>query len=277
MSAIDTNKLKLNYGETRVISDLSLSLQRGEVTALIGPNGSGKSTILRAIARLLSPVGGTVYLDGCNIAKLKTKEIARQLAFLPQAQEVPAGVTVRELIGYGRYPYQGLLRGLSQEDRAAIHWALAMTQLEPLAERAVDTLSGGERQRAWIAMALAQQTQILLLDEPTTYLDIRHQQEVLSLVRRLNREHGITVGWVLHDLNQAAVYSDRLIVLHKGKVFAEGRSRDVMTPNILHQVFGIEMVVVPHPQNGVPICLPCDPELTDREEGAGENISFSHK
>ena len=261
MSAIDTNSLKINYSETTVVSDLSLSLQHGEVTALIGPNGSGKSTILRTIARLLQPAQGSVYLDGRNIAKLKTKDIARQLAFLPQTQEVPAGVTVRELIGYGRYPYQGLLGGFSQEDRTAMQWALSMTRLEPLAERAVDTLSGGERQRAWIAMALAQQTQVLLLDEPTTYLDIRHQQEVLSLVRKLNREHGITVGWVLHDLNQAAIYSDRLIVLHKGKVFAEGRSQEVMTPDILHQVFGIEMVVVPHPQNGTPVCLHCDPEF----------------
>jgi ferric hydroxamate transport system ATP-binding protein len=255
LSEIKTDHLRISYGETIVVPDLSIALQRGAITALIGANGSGKSTILRTISRLLAPSQGTVYLDGRAIAKLKTNELARRLAFLPQSQEVPSRITVRELVAYGRYPYQGLLKSLSSQDQAAIDWALAITRLDPLAHRSVDTLSGGERQRAWIAMSLAQQTQVLLLDEPTTYLDIRHQQEILLLVRRLNREQGLTVGWVLHDLNQAAMFSDWLILLRQGQVFAQGRSEEVMTAEILRETFGTEMVIVPHPQTRKPMCL----------------------
>ena len=254
--AIDAHNLKIAYGDTLIVPDLSLTLYPGEVTALLGPNGSGKSTVLRALARLLQPTKGAVYLNGRNIAKVPTKEIARQLAMLPQSSEVPDGVTVWELIGYGRYPHQNLLGGFSRKDLAAMRWAIEVTRLEPLAERVVDTLSGGERQRAWIAMALAQQTQVLLLDEPTTFLDIRHQLDVLSLVRGLNREHGITVGWVLHDLNQAAAYSDRLIMLTRGKVVAAGSPVEVMTASTIQEVFGVEMTVIPHPINGSLTCLP---------------------
>lgn len=256
--AIDAHNLKIAYGETLIVPDLSLTLHPGEVTALLGPNGSGKSTVLRALARLLQPTKGAIYLNGRNIAKMPTREIAHQLAMLPQSSEVPAGVTVWELVGYGRYPHQNLLGGFSSQDLAAMHWALEVTGLEPLAERAVDTLSGGERQRAWIAMALAQQTQVLLLDEPTTFLDIRHQLDVLSLVRGLNREHGIAVGWVLHDLNQAAAYSDRLIMLARGKVVTVGSPTEAMTASTIREVFGVEMTVISHPVSGSPICLPCD-------------------
>ncbi|MBD2078969.1 ABC transporter ATP-binding protein [Leptolyngbya sp. FACHB-17] len=255
MSEIKTDHLKISYGDAIVVPDLSIALHRGGVTALIGANGSGKSTILRTISRLLSPTQGVVCLDGRDIAKLKTKDLARRLAFLPQSQEAPSRITVRELIAYGRYPYQGLFKPLSSQDQTAIDWALTITGLEPLAYRSVDTLSGGERQRAWIAMALAQQTQVLLLDEPTTYLDIRHQQEILLLVRRLNREQGLTVGWVLHDLNQAAMFSDWLILLRQGQVYAQGRSEQVMKTEILRETFGTELVIVPHPQTGKPMCL----------------------
>ena len=256
--AIDAHNLKIAYGDTLIVPDLSLTLYPGEVTALLGPNGSGKSTVLRTLARLLQPTKGAVYLNGRNMAKIPTREIACQLAMLPQSAEVPDGVTVWELIGFGRYPHQNLLGGFSTKDLAAMRWALEVTRLELMAERVVDTLSGGERQRAWIAMALAQQTQVLLLDEPTTYLDIRHQLDVLSLVRGLNREHGITVGWVLHDLNQAAAYSDRLIMLTHGKVVAAGSPAEVMTPSTIHDVFGVEMTVIPHPISGSPTCLPCN-------------------
>jgi iron complex transport system ATP-binding protein len=252
---IDARNLAIGYGTATIVPDLSLSLKEGKVTALVGPNGSGKSTILRAMARLLKPQQGSVYLDGRSISDMSTKEVARHLAILPQSPDIPAGVTVRELIGYGRYPYQGILARQSDEDREAIEWAIGVAALEPFASRAVDTLSGGERQRAWIAMALAQRTGILLLDEPTTYLDIRHQQELLSLVRQLNHEHGLTVGLVLHDLNQAATHSDHMIVLSDGRIYAEGPPHQIMTPAVINAVFGVEVTVLSHPQSGIPICL----------------------
>ncbi|MEQ8539992.1 MAG: ABC transporter ATP-binding protein [Coleofasciculus sp. D1-CHI-01] len=260
---LTANNLTIRYGEKPIVPNLSITLPTGEVTALIGPNGSGKSTILRTLARLIQPSKGTVYLNGRNIAQMPTREVARQLAMLPQSSEIPANISVWELIGFGRYPHRSLLGSFSAKDIAAMRWALEIAGLEPLADRSVDTLSGGERQRAWIALALAQQTEVLLLDEPTTFLDIRHQLEVLSLVRRLNREHQITVGWVLHDLNQAAAYSDRLIVLSQGTVVASGSPADVITPPTIWDVFGVKMVVVPHPINGLPLCVPCDLGKTD--------------
>ncbi|BAB72347.1 ABC transporter ATP-binding protein [Anabaena sp. FACHB-709] len=256
-TVIASQNLQIAYDGKIIVPDLSVAFSLGEITALLGPNGSGKSTVLRTLARLMQPSKGTIYLHGRDISHIPTKELAKQLTILPQSSEAPPGVTVWELIGYGRYPHQNLLGGFSQKDIAAMEWALAVTGLEPLANRIVDTLSGGERQRAWIAMALAQQTQVLLLDEPTTFLDIRHQIEVLALVRRLNQEHGITVGWVLHDLNQAAAYSDRLIMLQQGKIVTVGTPQEVMTASNIQQVFGVEMTVIPHPINGYPTCLPC--------------------
>lgn len=256
MSTIEADNLRIAYRDRLIIPGLSIALKAGEVTALLGPNGSGKSTVLRSLARLLQPEQGAIYLNGRNIIQQSTRAIAAQLAMLPQSAVAPGGITVRDLVGYGRYPYQTLLGGISQTDRAAIQWAIQVTGLEPLAERAVDTLSGGERQRAWIAMALAQKTQLLLLDEPTTFLDIRHQLEILSLVRELNRNHGITVGWVLHDLNQAAAYSDHLILLSQGQVVTSGTPQEVMTARTIRQVFGVEMTVILHPVTGAPTCLP---------------------
>jgi len=267
---IEAQHVSIAYGDRVIIPDLSIALNVGEITALLGPNGSGKSTVLRALARLLQPSRGLIYLNGRNIFQQSTRELARQLAMLPQSAETPGGITVRDLVGYGRYPHQTLLGGCSQRDRAAIQWALDITGLAPLAERIVDTLSGGERQRAWIAMALAQQTPILLLDEPTTFLDIRHQLEILSLVRDLNRNHGLTVGWVLHDLNQAAAYSDRLILLSQGQVVKMGAPADVMTAATIRQVFGVEMTVIPHPVTGSPTCLPF--ELTRNLGGVDASV-----
>jgi ABC-type cobalamin/Fe3+-siderophores transport system ATPase subunit len=262
-AALGAQNLRIAYGETIVVPGLSVALRRGQVTALVGPNGSGKSTVLRALARLLRPSAGVVYLDGREIARLSTREVARRLAVLPQSPDVPQGATVWDLIAFGRYPHQGLLAPLSDADRAAMRWALELTGLSAMSDRMVDTLSGGERQRAWIALALAQQTEVLLLDEPTTFLDIRYQLDVLSLVRRLNRQHGITVGWALHDLNHAAAYSDHVAMLRAGAIVAEGPPEQVLRPQTIRDVFQVDVVMLRHPQTGAPICLPYQHEDED--------------
>ncbi|WP_199249185.1 ABC transporter ATP-binding protein [[Phormidium] sp. ETS-05] len=264
MIAIESRHLKIAYSDRLIVPDLSIEIATGKITALLGPNGSGKSTVLRSLARLLSPQSGIIYLHGRDIAQMQTRDMARELAMLPQSPEVPAGITVWELISYGRYPHRSLLGGLSPKDKAAMHWALEITGLQPLKNRLVDTLSGGERQRVWIALALAQQTKVLLLDEPTTFLDIRHQLDLLSLVRRLNREYGMTVVWVLHDLNQAAAYSDWAIMFRSGTVIASGSPPEVMTTGNILEVFGVEMTIIPHPITGVSTCLPSELGSTDK-------------
>lgn len=260
--AVSAHGVRVTYDERDVLADLTFAMRAGEVTCLVGPNGCGKSTLLRTLSRLLKPAAGRVHLDGEAIAKVPAKALARRLAVLPQGPTAPSGITVRELAGYGRYPHQGLLGQWSPTDEAAVAWALDVTGLTAFAERDVDTLSGGERQRAWIAMALAQETPVLLLDEPTTYLDMRYQLEVLQLVRRLNREHGLTVGLVLHDLNQAAAFSDRLVLLKDGQVVDHGAPRDVLTAENVARVFGVDVTVLPHPETGDPYCLPLDVHAT---------------
>lgn len=238
------------------LRDVTAALRQGQVTALIGPNGSGKTTLLRALCRLIRPDGGQVLLEGQSIGEMATRDVARKLAVLPQSPLVPGGITVQELVALGRHPHRGLVGRLGMEDRAAVDWAMQVTGTARLADRSVDSLSGGERQRAWIAMALAQKTGILLLDEPTTYLDIRHQIETLALVRDLNRRHGLTVGWVLHDLNQAAAYSDHILVLKDGQLVTEGSPAEVVTPAVVHDVFGVDVTVTRHPEDGCPLLVP---------------------
>jgi iron complex transport system ATP-binding protein len=254
-SPLEASALHVRLGSFE-LSEVSVAFERGAVTALVGPNGSGKTTLLKALGRLLQPDSGKVLLDGRSIASLPTREVAKRLAFLPQFVQAPAGLTVRELVMFGRYPHRGRGRALREEDQQATDWAIELTEMQHLATREVDRLSGGERQRAWIAMALAQRTGVLLLDEPTSFLDIRHQIDTLRLVRRLNREHGITVGWVLHDLNQAAAYSDRIVALKDGRIEADGPPSQVMQPQVIQRIFDIEVVVVENPVDGSPLFLP---------------------
>ncbi|MBS7792341.1 ABC transporter ATP-binding protein [Roseococcus sp. SDR] len=248
--------LSVGYGDRAVLERVALHLPRGGITALVGPNGSGKSTLLKALARIMAPSGGTVLLEGQAIARLPSAEVARRLAVLPQAPVAPAGMTVAELVEQGRYPHAGPLRMLRRQDHDAIRDALAATGMTGFAGRALDELSGGERQRAWIALTLAQDTPWLLLDEPTTFLDIGHQLEVLELVARLNRERGITVLMVLHDLAQAARFADRLVVLHGGRLHSEGPPGTVLTPAMLAEVFRIEARIIPDAETGRPHMLP---------------------
>jgi iron complex transport system ATP-binding protein len=234
--------------EALVLHGLSLEIGDREIVALVGPNGSGKSTLLRALGRVLKPRHGTVYLDGKAMREWPTREVARRLALLPQGPTLAADLSVRELVWLGRSPHQGMLGLPTREDEAAVEWAIEETRIGAFAGRRVSELSGGERQRVWVAMALAQQPQVLLLDEPTTFLDLNHQLELLDLIRYLNREHGLTVAMVLHDLNQAARYAGRIVVLREGEVYADGAPREVLTPETLRNVFGVEGQVLPGPE-----------------------------
>ena len=246
----------VRFGAKTVLAGVSLDLEASTTTAVIGPNGCGKSTLLRAMARLVKPAGGAVYLDGVAITTLPTRAVARRLAILPQGPLVSEGVTVGELVEQGRYAHAGPLRMLRRRDHEAIERALAFTDLSALRHRALDRLSGGERQRAWIAVTLAQEPRFMLLDEPTTFLDVRHQLEVLELIRRLNREQGMTIVVALHDVNHAARYADRLIALKNGAVVADGPARVLVTPLLINAVFDVFVTVLSDPRSGVPVCIP---------------------
>ena len=243
MPIMHTEDLELGFDGKKVLENLAITVEKGQILSILGPNGSGKSTLLKALSRNLTPDKGTVYLDGKNLADLKAKVIARQMAVLPQSPQAPKDLTVRDLVEYGRYPHQSWWQGKSADDDQCVEWALRETGLATMAGRIVSTLSGGERQRVWIAMALAQKPEILLLDEPTTYHDICHQLEIMELLADFNREHHITVAMVLHDINQAARYSDCVAVLKQGKIFAMGRPEEVITTHTLRQVFGVESSV----------------------------------
>lgn len=240
MPIMRTEDLDLGFAGKAVLENLTISVKKGQMISILGPNGSGKSTLLKALSRNLKPDKGNVYLGDNNLATLSAKVIARKMAVLPQAPQAPKDLTVKDLVEYGRYPHQSWWQGKSEQDDQCVEWALVQTGLEDMAGRIVSTLSGGERQRVWIAMALAQKPEILLLDEPTTYLDICHQLEIMELLADFNHEHTLTVVMVLHDINHAARYSDCVAVLHQGKVFAIGRPEDVITSHMLRVVFGVE-------------------------------------
>lgn len=253
---LTTRKLTLAYEGKTIIAGLDLAIPTGQITTLVGPNGCGKSTLLRGLARLLKPQSGTVYLDGKAIAHLPTKEVAKRVGILPQNPSAPEGLTVRELIAQGRYPHQTWLQQWSREDEWMVEKAIALTHLEPFANRPLDTLSGGQRQRAWIAMALAQNTDILLLDEPTTFLDMAHQIEVLDLLYQLNQRDERTIVMVLHDLNLACRYSHYLVALRDGEVMAQGQPIEIVTEQLVQQVFDLESRIIPDPVSGTPLCIP---------------------
>ena len=240
MPMMNTKNIAVGFDGKSVLENLSLEIEKGQIISILGPNGSGKSTLLKILSRNLKPDKGSVYLDGHNLTELSAKVVARKMAVLPQSPEAPKDLTVRDLVEYGRYPHQKWWQGRSGEDDECVNWALQQTGLEEMSGRIVSTLSGGERHRVWIAMALAQKPEVLLLDEPTTYLDICHQLEIMELLAEFNRVHQITVAMVLHDINHAARYSDSIVVLHQGKVFAVGRPEDVITPHTLRTVFGVE-------------------------------------
>jgi iron complex transport system ATP-binding protein len=253
---LQAQDVRLGYGDHVVVDGLDLDVLPGTVTAVIGPNGCGKSTVLRALGRLLKPSGGQVLLDGKRIDRTPTREVAKVLGMLPQSPLAPEGLTVADLVARGRHPHQAWYRQWSSDDEEAVATALAWTGIAELAERPVDQLSGGQRQRAWISMALAQGTDLLLLDEPTTFLDLAHQLEVLELVRRLHREAGRTVVMVLHDLNLAARYADRLVAMRAGRIVAEGPPSAVLTEDLLAEVFGLAARVIPDPVSGTPLVVP---------------------
>lgn len=255
MSSLHTEQLTLAYDQAVIIAAMDVAIPSGQITALVGPNGCGKSTLLRGLARLLAPRGGAAYLDGKAIHQLPTRELARQLGILPQSPVAPEGLTVRELVAQGRYPHQSWFQQWAADDEAAVLKALELTGMAALAERPVDALSGGQRQRAWIAMTLAQATPVILLDEPTTFLDLSHQIEVLQLLERLNREEGRTIVMVVHDLNHATRHASHLVALKAGAVAAAGPPAEVVTPALLREVFGVEGAVIPDPRSGVPLCI----------------------
>lgn len=270
---LEADNLSLTYdNNTIIVHELDLHIKQGSITALVGPNGCGKSTLLRGLSRLLSPKTGTVHLEGQDVHRMKAKALAQKLGILPQSPIAPEGLTVHELVAQGRYPHQSWFQQWSAEDEQIVAEALQITNLTMFADRPIDALSGGQRQRAWIAMALAQQTQVLLLDEPTTYLDLAYQLDVLDLLEELN-EQGRTIVMVLHDLNQAARYSDTMVALRGGQIVAQGLPEKVMTSDNLKQVFGLNARVIRDPITNTPMCVPISRRRIQREIEADLKIT----
>lgn len=253
---LQAEHVTLAYGKHTVSRDVSLDVAEGRTSVLIGANGCGKSTLLKALARQIDPERGQIVLNGKAAASYGSKEFARYLAMLSQSPAVPEGISVRQLVRYGRYPYRSFGSGWKEQDEQAVGWALKLTSTDMLADKTIDSLSGGQRQRVWIAMALAQDTPYLLLDEPTTYLDLAYQIDILDLLKQLNSDTGKTIVMVLHDLNLACRYADEIIAIHKGAVFARGSAQDVINEETVNRVFGLESRIFPDPVYGTPMCVP---------------------
>jgi iron complex transport system ATP-binding protein len=256
MESLMTEELTLAYGEEIIIDSLNISIPKGKITVFIGSNGCGKSTLLRSLSRLLAPKAGNVILDGRDIAKMRTKDVAKEMAILPQSPITPEGLTVEQLVKLGRYPYQSWIKRWSAEDEKAVEEALRSTNLLDLRDRLVDSLSGGQRQRAWIAMTLAQETDMILLDEPTTYLDLTHQIEILDLLFELNQRDQRTIVMVLHDINLACRYADHIVALKDKKIWAQGKPEDIITIDLVKHVFRMSCDVTYDPLFGTPMCIP---------------------
>lgn len=253
---LEAARLDLGYGERKIVRNLSVEIPTGQVSVIIGANGCGKSTLLRGLARLLTPSAGSVLLDGRSIATMPSKEVAKIMGLLPQAPTAPEGITVADLVGRGRYPHQGWFRQWTPDDDRAVAEALAATDIVDLAGRPIEEMSGGQRQRVWIAMALAQETDLLLLDEPTTYLDLTHQIDVLDLLTDLNRRRGTTIVIVMHDLNLACRYADHLIAMCDGQIVSEGKPADVITAETMDRVFGLRAQIISDPVSRTPTIIP---------------------
>jgi iron complex transport system ATP-binding protein len=275
VARISAHDLTLAYGREAVVHDLTIAIPEGRITALVGPNACGKSTLLRGLARLLSPRSGGVVLDGEDIHRLSSRDVATRLGLLPQSPLAPEGLSVEDLVGRGRYPHQRWFRQWSSEDEAAVERALELTGTAELRHRPVDALSGGQRQRAWIAMALAQETPLLFLDEPTTYLDLAHQVEVLDLLHRLNVEEGRTIVLVIHDLNLACRYADHLVAMADGRIRVVGRPADVVSAAMVRDIFGVECRVLPDPVTGSPIVVPAGRPDSARTHPVSEPLGAS--
>ncbi|WP_062071617.1 ABC transporter ATP-binding protein [Demequina sediminicola] len=256
MNRLEARRVVLGYGDSTIVHGVNVAIPDGKITAIVGPNGCGKSTLLRSLVRLLTPSAGSVVLDGENIHTIPTREVARRVGLLPQSPIPPAGITVKELVARGRTPHQKILRPWSTTDETAVMSALHSTGLTEIQDAVVDELSGGQRQRAWIAMALAQDTPLMLLDEPTTFLDIAHQYEVLDLLHRLNTRQERTVAMVVHDLDQAARYAHHVIAMSDGRVAASGTPGEVFTEELVRDVFHLDARIIPDPVTGTPIVVP---------------------
>ncbi|GAF11603.1 ABC transporter ATP-binding protein [Bacillus sp. JCM 19045] len=253
---LHTNEIKAGYDDKIILNDISIAIPNNKINVIIGANACGKSTLLKTMARLIKPESGTISLDGKAISKMPAKEFARVLGILPQSPIVPEGISVTDLVGRGRFPHQSLLGGWSKKDYEAVAEAMEIMNITELADRNIDELSGGQRQRVWIAMALTQQTDILFLDEPTTFLDITYQVEILDLLTDLNRKHGTTIVMVLHDINLSARYADHLFALREGKLVAEGTPAEVVTPELVKDVFDLDCLVIDDPVSHSPLIIP---------------------
>lgn len=253
---LKADHLVAGYDQKIIVNDISLSIPDGKISVLIGANASGKSTLLKTLVRLIKPISGEITLDGENIHQLPSKQLARTIGLLPQSPIVPEGIAVADLVGRGRFPHHHLFKGWSKEDSLAVAEALDLMGISSLANRNIDELSGGQRQRVWIAMALAQQTDILFLDEPTTFLDIAYQVEILDLLTDLNKKYGTTIVMVLHDINLSARYADYIFAMHKGKITAEGHPSEVITRKLVKQVFSLDGEIIKDPVSHSPLLVP---------------------
>lgn len=256
MTTLRAHDLTLGYSDAPIVSGLNAEIAEGAITAIVGPNACGKSTLLRGLARLLRPVGGQVLLDGADISSLRTKDVARKLGLLPQSSIAPEGITVADLVARGRFPHQRVLRQFTGDDEVAVAEAMEATGVTALSGRAVDELSGGQRQRVWVAMVLAQQTPLILLDEPTTFLDIAHQIELLDLFAELNDTQGRTIVAVLHDLNHACRFADQIIAMKAGRIVAQGEPARVITADLVEDVYGMKCQIIDDPETGTPLVVP---------------------